>query len=99
MFKRLSVVAVCAVFFIAVFLGAGQGLWTVKSGSTLAEEAKKCACKYGCACEHCRGKSLECPCGKEAKAKCEKCGHERCPTNCERCPDCVIERQRERPGY
>lgn len=101
MFRKLSFAAVCTVLFAVVSLGVGQGTWVLKGSSTFAEEvAKKCACKYGCSCEHCRGQSLECPCEKEKKAKCEKCRHEKCPTDCSKCPDCAIERQKDKPsGY
>lgn len=99
--KRLSFTVACAALFVVVSLGIGQDVWMSKSSSTFAEEvAKKCACKYGCSCEHCRGKSLECPCGKEKKASCEKCRHEKCPTDCNKCPDCALEKHKKRPsGY
>ncbi len=99
MYKKVVVTVAFVVFFAAVPVGLYLGLETVRPGSTLAEEAKKCACKYGCSCEHCRGKLLECPCGKETKSKCKKCGHVKCPDNCNRCPDCVIERSKEKSGY
>ncbi|MFQ5861737.1 MAG: hypothetical protein ACE5IC_01305 [Candidatus Brocadiales bacterium] len=104
MFKRLSVVVAPVVFFAAISLGLSLGLETVRPSNTLAQETK-CACEKGCKCDHCMGKSEECPCAKKAQeqpAKCEKCGHERCPTNCNRCPDCVMEKmeeRRKRSGY
>lgn len=105
MFKRLSSIMVRVVLFAALSLGIGQGAWTLNSSSALAEETKKeCVCKEGCDCDHCSGKVETCPCGQKTQeqpaAKCAKCGHKKCPSNCDRCPDCMLERQSKKPqGY
>lgn len=102
MFKKL--LAIFTLVVVVGFVSTSFDLFMPGRGLVTAQEGK-CACKRGCDCDHCMGKSSTCPCGtktKEQPAKCEKCGHEKCPTDCNRCPDCLIkkqEEQRKKSGY
>jgi hypothetical protein len=58
MLKRLLI----ATFVVTLMVGTAPTSWISQhSGVAYAE---KCACKQGCKCDHCSGKSKDCPCPK-----------------------------------
>lgn len=98
MIKKFLIISI--IVTAVSFICGSIDLFLPAQGQAAAQESK-CACKRGCDCDHCRGKSSVCDCAKKT-TKCEKCGHERCPNNCNRCPDCVMEKmeeRRKRSGY